>query len=327
MKKTEVIIIGSGNMAVEYSKVLKKLKKKHTAICRSKESAVRFFENTGIICDYNNGLEDYLVHKMSKNNKPKFAIVAVPVEDLFEIGLKLVNAGIKNILLEKPGALFQEQLVKLNEVAVEKQAKIYVAYNRRFFQSVRHLKKMAQDDGGIVSLYFDFTEWSDKIKPLKKGICVKERWVLSNSSHVIDLAFFLAGKPKDMKCFHTGYIGWHSGFSKFSGAGVTDKDIIFSYRADWDSSGRWGLMAYTKNFCFQLVPMENLHIVERNSVVKEEIILNSDIDLEFKPGLYHQIKAFISENDQDICLLKDHIQNFKFYEQIAGYKEHNLHVV
>ena len=317
MKKTEVIIIGSGNMAVEYSKVLKKLKKKHTAICRSKESAVRFFENTGIICDYNNGLEDYLVHKMSKNNKPKFAIVAVPVEDLFEIGLKLVNAGIKNILLEKPGALFQEQLVKLNEVAVEKQAKIYVAYNRRFFQSVRHLKKMAQDDGGIVSLYFDFTEWSDKIKPLKKGICVKERWVLSNSSHVIDLAFHIGGNPIEMKSFVSGGEEWHPKGTIFSGAGISKKNALFSYNANWESAGRWWVEFLTNKNRYVMKPMEQLYVQKRGSISLEKIELEDELDQNFKPGLYKQIEAFLKFPEK-LMRIDEQVKKLPYYEQMIS---------
>ena len=69
--------------------------------------------------------------------------------------------------------------------------------------------ELVESDGGIKSLSFDFTEWADKISLLEKPQEVKDRWILSNSSHVLDLAFYLVGKPKEIFCFQGGSIDWH----------------------------------------------------------------------------------------------------------------------
>ena len=48
-----------------------------------------------------------------------------------------------------------------------------------------------------------------------------------NSSHVIDLVFHLIGKPMDWNFWHSGTIDWHPSSSKFVGAGITDRNILF----------------------------------------------------------------------------------------------------
>ncbi len=61
---------------------------------------------------------------------------------------------------------------------------------------MEQLQNYIAEDGGALSINFDFTEWSHKIKYLKNSGLAKRRWLVANSSHVIDLAFHLGGKPK-----------------------------------------------------------------------------------------------------------------------------------
>ena len=53
-------------------------------------------------------------------------------------------------------------------IPIETKAKVYIAYNRRFFSSVMEESKIIKADGGITSLHFEFTEWADRIKELSK---------------------------------------------------------------------------------------------------------------------------------------------------------------
>ena len=60
------------------------------------------------------------------------------------------------------------------------------------------------------------------------GEILKE-WFIQNSSHVVDLAFNLGGNPVEMKSFVSGGQSWHPKGTIFSGAGITDKNALFSY--------------------------------------------------------------------------------------------------
>ena len=73
-----------------------------------------------------------------------------------------------------------------------------------------------------------------------------EEWFLQNSSHVIDLAFFIGGHPTDLKSFVSAGASWHPSGTVFSGAGVTSSNALFSYNANWDSAGRWWVEFLTK---------------------------------------------------------------------------------
>ena len=125
-------------------------------------------------------------------------------------------------------------------------AKVFIAYNRRFYRAVSEAKRLIEGDGGVTSFNFEFTEWSHEIERLSKAPGVKEKWFLGNSTHVVDLAFFLGGKPSEISCYTQGGTDWHPTASLFSGAGVSEHGALFSYNANWESAGRWGVEVLTK---------------------------------------------------------------------------------
>ena len=110
-------------------------------------------------------------------------------------------------------------------------------------------------DAGVTSFNFEFTEWANTIEPLVKAEGIKEKWFLGNSTHVVDLAFYLGGKPKKISTFTSGSLVWHPSSSVFAGAGITDKDILFSYSANWESAGRWTVEVLTKDNKLIFEPM------------------------------------------------------------------------
>jgi predicted dehydrogenase len=277
-------------------------------------SADLFLQKTGYR-PTSGGLVQYLEEVV-----PGYAIIATGVEHLYEAAKSLLDKGVKQLLIEKPGALHIEQLQELYVLSQSKGSNVYIAYNRRFYASVSKLFELVKDDGGVQSISFDFTEWSDRIEPLSKGAGVKEKWGLSNSTHVIDLAFFIAGKPFELAAYVDGGLSWHTSGSRFVGSGVTERNVLFSYRSDWDSQGRWGVTVYSKNYSYSLCPLEGLSRIPRNSVVPEQVDLDDKLDLDFKPGLYKQVQGFLTKSTNGMCSLQEHIELFPTYEQIAGYK-------
>ncbi|MGH1429896.1 MAG: Gfo/Idh/MocA family protein [Neptuniibacter sp.] len=311
-----VLLVGAGGMSADYAKVLSAMNVPFEAVCRSEIKAKEFSARHNVTC-LPGGVERYL----EQNETPSHAIVAVGVDGLDQVTRYLISRGVKNILVEKPAALYQSEIDNLTALSNEKDVSIYVAYNRRYYQSVQMLVKMAEEDGGLTSLHFDFTEWSDRIAPLEKGDNVKERWVLSNSTHVIDLAFYLAGAPLEMHSHTQGKLKWHDSAARFFGSGLTDRGVAFTYRADWDAPGRWGVTAYTRNYKFDLCPLEELYVTDRNKVVPRKIDLDNNVDIDFKPGLYLQVEVFLTKpKNSNLCSLTDHQAVFSQYADIAGYR-------
>lgn len=312
-------LIGSGGMAQDYAKVLRGLDVEMTVIGRGEASASRFNAVTDVAV-VQGGLEGYL--KSGVRELPDNAIVAVGVEALAPTVTTLLNIGVNRILVEKPAGLYPEEILALNTQVDSCGAEVFVAYNRRFYSSVRAARKMIAADGGVQSFSFEFTEWGHEVETLTKAPGVKEQWLLGNSSHVIDLAFFLGGVPEEICAFQAGSLPWHPNAAVFCGAGRTTNGALFSYQANWGAPGRWSVEICTCNYRFIFRPMETLQIMRKGSVaIEPQPIEDAEIDKNFKPGLLLQTKEFIgNENSDALCVISDHAAMLPFYTKIAGYK-------
>ena len=315
------LLIGSGPMAIEYTKVLKAQQRDFTVVGRGAASAAAFTEKTGVPV-----LTGGLDHLMAAGSiaGAQTAIVSVGVEALFETSMALLAHGVKRLLIEKPGVLRREQLGPLQDAARHAGAQVFIAYNRRFLSSVRKAREIIEADGGLTSFTFDFTEWGHEIGPLKKAPGVKEMWLLGNSSHVLDLAFFLGGSPAQLHATRTGALDWHPAAAVFVGSGLTKSGTPFSYHADWDAPGRWGLEFCTRQHKLIFRPMEKLLVMNKGSVQILDVAADADdarLDAEFKPGLYRQVEAFFAAETDALCTLDELGANVAHFYAIAGYTD------
>ena len=291
-------------MAVEYAKVLNDLKVEYTVIGRSDSRCESFYRITGKI-PLSGGLENYL---KSKPETPDAVINTTGIESLTESTSLLLNYGVKYILLEKPGFGNPKELELTKRSVDLNRAEVLIAYNRRFYSSVIRAKEIIQNDGGIKSFNFDFTEWAHIIKDLKKENVELENWFYGNSLHLIDLAFFLGGKPIELTSFQKGGLDWHPSGEIFSGAGITESGALFSYIANWSSPGRWGLELCTNNFRLIFKPIEKLSVMKLGSVkIEEDDLINYNLDELFKPGLYLQTQAFLKKELSQFATVNDQI--------------------
>ena len=304
----KILLIGTGPMAVDYSKVLQAMSMEFNVIGRGATSADLFNATTGIT-PITGGVDSYLSNNKIDNNTT--AIIATGTETLMSIMLQLLKAGIKKILIEKPAAISVKELLENENDLKPFEDSVFVAYNRRFYTSVIEAEKLILEDGGLMSMFFEFTEWAHLIEPLPKADGVKENWFFANSTHVVDLAFYLAGNPINWKSFSkSGKLNWHDK-TNFVGAGETEKGVLFSYISNWESAGRWGVELLTKNRRIYLKPMENLHVQQKGSIQIVEHQVDLSLDQDFKPGLYKQVEAFIKGENYRFPTIKDHIHNSK----------------
>lgn len=314
-------LIGSGPMAEAYAAVLQAQGVLFRVIGRSRDSAKAFQKATGLSV-HEGGLE----LACATLPAPEQAILAVGLEQLAPAAQQLLAAGCRRLLLEKPGALTLYELQSLYASAQAKGAMVWIAYNRRFYASVQKLRQLVASDGVITSAVFEFTEWSHRLRDLKKAPGVKEHWLLANSTHVIDLAFAFIGLPAESQwqAWHGGSLDWHPSAARFHGAGVSERGIPFAYQADWEAPGRWGVELLTRHNRYLLRPMEALQAIPLGSVEAQPIALEDDLDRQFKPGLFRQCEAFLGAHSDptqadQLCSLEEQMGAFPIYYRIAGY--------
>ncbi len=307
-------IVGAGSIAQEYAKIIDTLGYEFLIIGRGKEKVAEIKGKT----HYNvvsGGVDSYIAN----NPKiPEYAIVATNISSLSSSCISLMKYGVKNILCEKPGFLYPEECEIVAKVAKENNCKVFIAYNRRFFASVNKAMEIIRKDGGVKSFNFEFTEWGHVIEKLNKPKEDLDNWLYANSSHVIDLAFFLGGTPVDINCITSGEISWHKP-AIFAGSGISNKGAIFSYSSNWGAPGRWGVEVLTSTHRLYLRPMEKLQIQQLGSVAVSPVDIDYSLDEKFKPGFFLETKAFLGGNYDHLCSIeeqKNHV--IKIYNRIVG---------
>jgi predicted dehydrogenase len=303
-----ILLIGTGQMAIDYTKVLQSINNKLIVVGRGSESAKVFKEKTGY-SPVTGGIDLYLSE--NEISIGTIAIIATGIENLMTCMLQLLNKGIEKILVEKPAAISIEELLEHEKLLKPYENSVFVAYNRRFYASVIEAQKLIAEDGGLESMHFEFTEWAHTIEPLKKAEGVKKNWFFANSTHVVDLAFFIAGRPKVLKSFSkSGKLDWHNK-TNFVGAGETEKGVLFSYISNWESAGRWAIELLTQNRRIYLKPMEDIHVQQKGSINVIKHDLDLSLDEKYKAGLFKQVEAFISGDNNRLPTIKDHFYNSK----------------
>lgn len=307
-----LLLVGTGYMAIEYAKVLQALGREFVTVGRGEASAEKFKETTGHEA-IPGGIDAWLpTHK----NPFTKAIVAVSVNELGKVASSLLRHGFRSILLEKPGGVNEEEIRQVVGEATQTGAHVYLAYNRRFYASTLKAKEMIQEDGGVTSFQFEFTEWSHVVGVQKIAKEILEHWFLCNSTHVVDLAFFLGGRPQSMSCHTAGGLSWHPAASIFAGAGVAENGALFSYQANWEAPGRWWVEVLTRKHRFIFRPLEELHIQVIDSVAVQKVEIDNALDLQFKPGLYRQVENFLSETPS-LCTIEEQTDHVAWYTKIC----------
>lgn len=304
MNGIKVLVVGSGYMAFEYAKVLSGLKICFSVVGRSIESCNKFRSAFPEIDVFSGGIEDFKQIKSFNH-----CIIATNVDFLMSHTLLMLENDIDNILVEKPGGKNIVEIDNIYRISKEKKSKVFIAYNRRFYTSVQRCLELIKMDSKILSFNFEFTELPHTLENMPNQEVVKENLLYANSSHLIDLAFFFNGLPKKMFSIAHDELKWHKK-AIFSGIGIAQNDAIFSYQANWKAPGRWGLEINTENNRYVFRPLEELWIQKAKSMKLEKYLIEDDIDLKYKPGLFNQVYSFLfNQKDPRLLNFKNHFEN------------------
>jgi len=309
-----LLLIGNGYMGKEYIKSLKKLNISFIVVGNTDKSCKETQKIFPGIKIYSGGIQNFLEKNVQSFDK---CIITSPIHLLEKHLTFVLEAKINDILIEKPGGL--NTLKMINVCNKYQNENIVVAYNRRFYNTTEHVKQIIQEDGGVSSFSMEITELIHRINPNKYAKETLDKWFLSMTTHVVDLAFYLGGNPIKMTSFVNEGKDWYKKAGVFCGCGQTTKGALFSYNGDWTSSGRWGIKIYTPKHLIILSPLEKIKIQNKGELdIKELDITN---DKEIKAGIFNQTKCFI-ENPNDIRFLNynDQCQMIKnVYNKMLGY--------
>jgi len=315
----KILIIGSGYITEHYLNVISSKNITCVVVGRGKDNVNRLSNKFKNIEFHSGGIKNYI----DQNSIKKFThfINLVNIEYCLPITKLLLNNGAKKILLEKPGGLEISELESIGKSAINLDAEIVIGYNRRYFESINKLIELSNLDGGIENVHFEFTEWVHAINKNDYSSETLNKWIISNSSHVIDTVFYLIGLPKELtaKTLGSNMINWHKSGSIFIGCGVSYNNIPFSYNTNWNSAGRWAIEVTTSTKRYYLKPMEKLSVQKKGEIDIRDVELSGKKDENFKPGMYDLISSFLNDEYSKLLSVKEQIKHMKIYNQMGGY--------
>lgn len=307
-----VLIVGAGDMAKQYALALSHMNIKDvTIISKNKKEPSSFGTNKLLVGGFEN--------QLPLMDKKDLVIIATTTPLLLPATKLAVEHGQTNILVEKPGSLYYDELSLFRRKL--KKERIRIAYNRLLYPSFHKLKLLSDKDDGITSCRFNFTEWIHKIPFERYQKDEYSRWGISNSLHVISTAMELIGMPKEISCYQSGNLDWHKSGSIFVGSGVSENNIPFSYHADWEGVGRWEIEAITTKNAYRLIPLEELHVCKKGDVTWESVPLKTAFP-GVKAGIAEEIAVMLDpdiERKVPMISLERAIEYNKLAEKILGY--------
>jgi predicted dehydrogenase len=314
----KVLIIGGGMIAKQYALAFLKFNITNITIIAKTGSGISNFCTEKNIVLLSGGFEKHLPNFEKMN----LVIIATPIPILIKATKLCIENGQDNILIEKPGSLYSDELLSLSNDYPNQ--RIRIAYNRLVYPNLHKLKQLINSEGGVTSCRFTFTEWFDRIEFEKDESIVYQRWGISNSLHVISMAFDLIGLPKEITTTQSGKIDWHVSGSKFTGCGISENDIPFTYHADWGSGGRWGIEIFTKENTYLLISLEELYVCPKftGQITPVEFeIAFPDVKL----GIPEEIAIMLDNPSHiDLVSLEYACKLNKITEKIMGYSSNSI---
>lgn len=214
-------------------------------------------------------------------------LIASRIESTVEILNEAIKYNVP-ILVEKPVSFDSNSLKKIIEYAHDK---IMVGYNRRFYKTVKHVKKIVDEK----------TEFAlaSMIAPEKSSI----KNFFDNTSHCIDMLRFIFGE------IHIVFVKKIILEGKIRGVVATfttGQNDTIQFIGNWGASDNFSLSTYIGKKKLELRPFEELNIFEGMDIVEPTdespirkyiprmtgSIKLENIDGKIKPGFFQQAKEF-----------------------------------
>jgi len=288
----KVVFIGCGNIAYYHYDVLNSLKIKIAAASARKnsDSLKKFVDKYPSVKSYDN------YHKMIKENKPDAVFVLTSWDQTEKVVSDIAEYGLP-LFIEKPLALSSDQIKFLIDRFPDMMDKIQIGYNRRFYEFVQILKDK------LNNVKIDSVEINIPETTLE---CNDNNWLryllLHNSSHVLDLLFYLLGGIDVNILSHIKHVDKEfnrlRGYNTFM---LYKNSLPIHLIANWDTPANFAIKFFSRNLLFELMPIEiftlyqGFQIIEPTienpiRVYKPKIMERHFVDTKFnfKPGFLKQ---------------------------------------
>ena len=310
-------VIGYGYMGRQYVEALKALGVKQIRVCSRSEAPLKELQNLDGIATFAGGYT-----RLDAEPLPgELGIVATPTSDLIAATKHLVARGFRNLLIEKPVSLCSEPIWELSGTLKKHGVTAACGYNRVAYPSFLEAKYESEQAGGITSCTYNFTEFVDSVCPEEHPDDEMARWGIANSLHVMSMAHGLIGMPKSWNGYKNGSISWHPTGSVFVGSGMSEREVPFSFHADWGSKSRWSVEVHTSSSSFRLCPLENLFVRTSAKSEWEEVPLVAFAP-EVKAGVVEQVAAMLNNDIRQfvpLATVEDAAIMAAYGEQVFGY--------
>ena len=218
-----------------------------------------------------------------------------------EILLKVLSYNTP-VFFEKPVALSVEKIESAIKNYPHMLNKVQIGYNRRFYDFIPYIKNKLTNIE-IKSIEVNIPESAAWIKD---ELLIKNLF-LQNSSHVIDLLYYLLNEPK----IKVDYIYRNCTNNKLPGGYNAlmsiNQTIPIHLISNWESPSNFGIRFHSNNLLIELLPIEIATIYEGFQIIepttnnpirrykpqiKEQLFMDSD-SAKFKPGFLKQTNNFL----------------------------------
>ncbi len=311
-------VVGYGGMGRQFVKALQRLGVRNIRVCSRTAARMAELESgpgiTLVPGDYSE-LRLTPLHGEA-------AIVCLPIHDLVSAARHLADLGYRKILIEKPVSLWSFPIEQLTADFDRMGVDATCGYNRIAYPAFHEAQARSAEEGGITSCTYTFTEFISRLDPSRYTPGEMERWGIANSLHVMSMAHGLIGLPAEWHGFRTGSaVSWHPAGSVFAGAGLSSRDVPFTYHADWGSTGRWSVEIHTKMSSYRLCPLEKLFRRVSATGDWDEVPLVTVAD-DIKTGFLEQVAAMLDDGIRafvPLLSLGETLELTRFGEDVFGY--------
>jgi len=219
-------------------------------------------------------------------------------------------------LIEKPPGHNLEEALFIQSKAIQNQARVYVALNRRHFSSTRAVLDQLKDQNCLRIV--KVCDQEDMKDPSRIGHPQKiiDNWMYANSIHMVDyFSIFCRGKLKSV----SPVICWDPLNPKYVVAKLEfDSGDIGLYEAIWNAPSPWAVSIITPKARWDMSPLEVATRQDYGNRKRNNIYLDN-LDDRFKPGLRVQAQLAVNAvHNQDTILptIDDAVQTMQMIELI-----------
>lgn len=283
MSKVKIGIIGAGNIAGEHLKVIRDIDGLSvvgiTSRTRFKAEALAAEFNIPSVCDS--------IEELVDRCQPDGLLVLVSAKMIFSVTRDIIPLKIP-LFIEKPPGLCPDETLSLADLCKRHNVMNMVGYNRRFYSVFHKGLDVVKRHGKLLGVAVEGHErfWNIAGKVDKT---LQSNWIFANSTHTIDLLRFFGGDIREISTVNNSHV--EETGDQFAAVMGFENGAIGNYISHWYSPGGWSVRLFGEGVTVEFRPLEKG--IWMDTSFKANEILPDDVDLNYKPGFFRQMQAFV----------------------------------